>query len=90
MAVEPVKLLKPIGNWASKDFNNNNKRVFYFLCLLEYLLKRVRANNHLKEKITALFDKYPNVPIKYIGIPSDSRGNLLEWLKEPRGKTTKN
>ncbi len=83
LAVEPTRLLKPVGNWVSEDFNNNNKRVFYFLCLLKYFLKRVNPNNHLKEKTTALFNKYPSVPIKYISIPSDGNDNLLDWQNEP-------
>ena len=86
LAVEPAKLIKPQGNWLSNDFNNNNKRIFYFLCLLKYFLTRVNPNNHLKDKLIALFNKYPNVPIKYIGIPSDGKGNLLDWQNEPLWK----
>jgi hypothetical protein len=40
--------------------------------------------------LVALFNKYPNIPIKYIGIPSDGKGNLLDWQNEPehRAKLT--
>ncbi len=85
LAVEPVKLLKPIGNWVGNKYNNN-KRMFYFLCLLKYFLTRVNPNNSFKEKLIALFDKYPNVPIKFIGIPSDGKDNLLDWQNEPLWK----
>lgn len=82
LAVEPTRLLKPVGNWLDIAYNNN-RRVFYFLCVLKYLLNRVNPNNSFKEKLVALFNKYPNVPIKYIGIPSDGNGNLLDWQNEP-------
>lgn len=85
LAVEPSILLKPIGNWVSHAYDNN-KRVFYFLCVLKYLLTRVNPNNSFKEKLVALLNKYPNVPIKYIGIPSDEMGNLLDWQIEPLWK----
>ena len=82
LAIEPEKLLKPIGNWVSKPFENN-KRVFYFLCVLRYMLLRANPGNSMKQKVENLFNKYPFVPIKYLGIPSDGKGNLLDWQKEP-------
>lgn len=82
LAVEPSILIKPVGNWVDKAYNNN-KRVFYLLCVLKYLLIRINPNNSFKEKLVALFHKYPNVPIKYIGIPSNGKGNLLDWQNEP-------
>lgn len=85
LAVEPTRLLKPVGNWVGNSYNDN-KRVFYFLCVLKYFLDKVNPNNHLKEKIVALFDKYPNIPIKYMGIPSDGKDNLLDWQNEPLWK----
>lgn len=85
LAIEPEKLLKPVGNWIEKPFENN-KRVFYFLCLLRYLLFRANPGNSMKQKVENLFNKYPSVPIKYLGIPSDGKGNLLDWKNEPLWK----
>lgn len=85
LAIEPEKLLKPKGNWIAKPYENN-KRVFYFLCVLRYLLLRANPSNSMKQKIEILFDKYPTVPIKYLGIPSDGKGNLLDWQNEPLWK----
>lgn len=85
LSVEPSVLLKPLGAWIDGKYNNN-KRIFYFLCLLKYMLSRVNPNNSFKEKLITLFNKYPNVPIKYIGIPSDGVGNLLNWQEEPLWK----
>lgn len=82
LAIEPEKLLKPVGNWVSKPFENN-KRMFYFICVLKYLITRVNPGNSLKDKLQNLFKKYPTVPIQYIGIPSDGKGNALDWENEP-------
>jgi abortive infection bacteriophage resistance protein len=82
LAIEPDKLIKPIGNWISPPFHNN-KRVFYFLCVLKYMLQRANPNNSMKEKLEVLFAKYPNIPIQFLGIPSDGKGNLLNWENEP-------
>lgn len=85
LAIEPHILLKPVGNWISTPFQNN-KRVFYFICVLKYLLERANPGNHLKEKLETLFKKYPAVQIQYTGIPSDGKGNMLNWQNEPLWK----
>lgn len=85
LAIEPEKLRKPIGNWISQPFQNN-KRVFYFICVLRYFLLRANPGNGLKDKLTDLFQKYPKIPIQFLGIPSDGKGNLLSWQNEPLWK----
>ncbi len=82
LAIEPEKLLKPVGNWVSKPFENN-KRMFYFICVLKYLITRANPGNSLKDKLQNLFKKHLTVPIQYIGIPSDGKGNSLDWKNEP-------
>jgi abortive infection bacteriophage resistance protein len=81
LAIEPMNLRKPVGPWLKKEFQNN-KRVFYFICVLKYLLLRANPQNSLKDKLVALFAKYPEVPIRYLGIPSDKDGTMLDWAKE--------
>lgn len=81
-AIEPDRLIKPVGPWIGSSFQNN-KRAFYFICVLKYLLQRANPTNSLKAKLEALFSKYPNVPIRYLGIPSDGKGNMLNWKNEP-------
>lgn len=81
LAIEPHILLKPKGRWVSTAFENN-KRVFYFLCVLQYLLHRANPENNLTAKLEALFAKYPSIPIQYLGIPSDEQGSMLDWKSE--------
>lgn len=82
LAIEPDKLKKPKGLWIGDAFQNN-KRVFYFICVLKYLLERANPENSLKVKLEALFSKYPSVPIQFLGIPSDEKGQLRNWQEEP-------
>ena len=82
LAVEPSRLIKPVGPWLGSSYDNN-KRVFYFLCMLKYLLLRVNPGNRLKDKLIQLFEKYPMVPIEYMGIPSGDNGEMLSWKDEP-------
>lgn len=82
LAIKPELLLNPTGDWISIPFNNN-KRLFYFLCVLKYLLLRANPGNNLKVKLENLFAKYSTVPIKYLGIPTDGTGNMLNWQDEP-------
>lgn len=88
LAVSPKLLLKPKGDWISKPFENT-KRVFYFLCVLRYLMQRANPRNSMGDKLNALLEKYPTIPIGFLGIPSDGKGKLLDWNNEPlwKGRT---
>lgn len=82
-AIKPEALLKPEHPWLDKIFNSNNHRCFYFLSVLKYLLISINPNNHFKEKLLALFEKYPAVPIAYMGIPTTDGVNLIDWKRQP-------
>lgn len=81
-AIKPDVLLKPKKPWIDKPFNIN-QRTFYFLCMLQYLMQTSSPNSYLKIKLEDLIAQYPNVPIKFMGIPSDSKGALLAWDEQP-------
>ncbi len=84
LAIEPLLLVKATRNWISQPFENNT-RTFYFLCVLKYLLQSANPGNTLKMKLETLFQKYPHIPICYMGIPSvgGNSTELLDWKKEP-------
>ncbi len=82
LAVEPERLLKSASPWVSIRYSYNNKRTFYLLCILKYFLQIVNPNNSFKEKLETLINKYPSVPIQYLGIPSGEDGTVLDWTKE--------
>lgn len=81
-AIKPDILLKPKGKWLQSAYNIN-QRTFYFLSILKYLLIAANPNNHLTNKLELLFLKYPNIPIKFMGIPSGIDGVMLNWKDEP-------
>lgn len=72
----------PALPWFSFPMNNN-RRCFYFLSVIKYLLQTTNPSGHYKRKITELIQKYPNTPIQFMGIPSDGKGNLINWQNEP-------
>jgi abortive infection bacteriophage resistance protein len=82
LAVEPAQLLKPVGPWIIERYARNNKRTFYLLCVLKYFLNRVNPANRLKEKLVDLLQKYPSVPIQFLGIPTDVKGEIQDWTQE--------
>ncbi len=82
LAVEPAQLLKPVGPWITERYARNNKRTFYLLCVINYFLARVNPRNSLKEKLDVMFQKYPDIPLQYLGIPADEDGKLLDWQQE--------
>jgi abortive infection bacteriophage resistance protein len=80
-AIKPDILIKPKKMWVIPLFDNNH-RTFYFLCTLKYLLWGANPNNHLSRKIDSLCKKYPNIPVRFMGIPSDKDGVLADWRNE--------
>jgi abortive infection bacteriophage resistance protein len=53
------------------------KRIFVVLTLLNCLLKEAAPNTKWRDRLFALIDKYPNVPLKMMGIPADWRTHDL-------------
>ena len=81
-AIKPEVLKKPKHNWIEKSFNSNNHRCFYFLSMIKYLLISANPSNHFKDRLIDLFKKYPGVPIKFMGIPSDNENTLISWNEQ--------
>lgn len=81
-AITPEVLLRPQQKWIQPAFNANNNRTFYFLCMLKYLLQTANANNNFKEKLEALFNKYPTTPIQFMGIPTSNGVQIVNWKTE--------
>jgi abortive infection bacteriophage resistance protein len=75
LGVQPVLLLRPKKDWISVDYNNN-RRIYYFLCCLRYMLYTVNPTTNFTLKVKELLKKNPNVPSQYMGFPSN-------WQNEP-------
>ena len=83
--ITPAILNSPKFNWVNNSFSINN-RTFYYLNVLKYFLNIINPNNTFKNKLDNLFNKYPNVNIEYLGIPTDANGNLIDWKSQPLWK----
>jgi len=68
--------------WITSTITNN-RRSFYILSIIKYFLQSINPNSGFKEKIVMLMNKYPETPIKYMGINTDSNGELQDWQSEP-------
>lgn len=84
IAIEPQWLLKPKSPWLDNAFEGVTNRSFYTICMIKYLLKTANPNHSLKEHVATLFDKYPNTPIKFMGIPSiqNHADQLVNWQNQ--------
>ncbi|HAO07498.1 MAG TPA: CAAX protease [Chryseobacterium sp.] len=85
-AIKPDILLKPQHPWLDAAFNTNSHRSFYILSLMKYMLLAANPRGHFKQKWESLLTKYPNLPIQYMGIPTDASGNLIDWKTQPLWK----
>lgn len=81
-AIKPEVIRKPRHPWIDQTFNSNNHRCFYFLSIVKYFLISANPGNHLKERLIALFEEYPSVPIAYLGIPT-TNGTMIDWKLQP-------
>lgn len=82
-AIKPEVIKKPRYPWIDQIFNTNNHRCFYFLSIMKYLLMSANPGNHLKERLIALIEKYPKVPIAFLGIPTINGTDMVDWTQQP-------
>lgn len=83
LAIAPLILQNPRQSWIAPAFNTNNNRTFYLLCMLRYLLIGANPRGHFRQKWENLMLKYPDIPIQYMGIPTDASGKLIDWKTQP-------
>ncbi len=70
-----------IPNNTKKTWLNNqqisNKRTYFILSILLYLLQTINPKNTFVDRFNALLTKYPNVDVKAMGFPNDWRNEQL-------------
>jgi hypothetical protein len=75
MHIQPLFPRKPANMWLT-DHNVCNNRMYYVLSMTIYLLNTVNSTHTFRQKLAALFVKYPNVDKRAMGFPAD-------WENEP-------
>ncbi|MDR0895662.1 MAG: hypothetical protein LBN06_10265 [Prevotellaceae bacterium] len=68
MPLVPAPLKSPVHPWINAS-NVNDKRIYYRICIIKYLLFTVSPNNTFTEKLKALLAEYPTVDIHAMGFP---------------------
>ena len=76
MSIQPLSPRNPKNSWLTNP-QVNNKRVYYLLSMIVYLLNTISPNHTFKQKIERLFLKYPNVDIRAMGFPLDWKSETL-------------
>ncbi|MGZ9736612.1 Abi family protein [Flavobacterium sp. GNP002] len=79
-----VKLLpKPPNPWISDEENipkrDEFSKLYIHMCLMKYLLNTIIPKNEFTQKLTLLFEKYPNVDPNALGMKPN-------WQNEPLWK----
>lgn len=73
----PNLLPKPPAPWLNNVPPVNEHHMLYIhICCMKYLLDVVSPEHHCKERVSDLFQKYPNVDLKALGFP-------VNWHEEP-------
>ena len=77
-ALKPAEALKLKGAWVDTS-KLDNKRVYYRLCIVKYLLNIISPNNDISDKLNHLFAEYPQIDLSAMGFPVDWKKEAL-WL----------
>ena len=80
MRISPMYLETNKNQWLSNRQIPNN-RIYFVLSIIIYLLNIINPNHSFKEKLDALFSKYPNIDRVAMGFP-------VSWQKEPLWNST--
>ena len=83
--IVPQILKKPRYNWIEPKFNINN-RTFYYLHILKYFLNIINPSNTFQSKLEALLNTHSNVDIRFLGLPTDKKKQLMDWKSQPLWK----
>jgi abortive infection bacteriophage resistance protein len=75
MRISPLPLKTHRNIWLDNKQVSNN-RVYFILSMIIYLLNIINPQHSFKQKLNALFSKYPGIDKTAMGFPAG-------WLKEP-------
>jgi abortive infection bacteriophage resistance protein len=68
MSISPQFPLSPRKTWIANT-TVSNRRTYFMLCMIKYLLQTVNLHNTFSDKIKALLAKYNNVALSAMGFP---------------------
>ncbi len=77
LSIRPQHPNTPTKTWLKAN-NISNKKVYFMLCAIKYLLQTVNPKSSFAHKLRELFVKHPNADIAAMGFPADW-GNEDLW-----------
>ena len=90
MSIVPVKLeFSKMLRWISDPNSVQRSRLYYFLCMLDYILQTANPTSRFKARLTSLLDEYKDVAnLKAMGFPINWRREAL-WILGEEDKRIK-
>ena len=77
LRIQPLFPRKVSNTFISTPVRND--RLYYVLCIIQYLLLTVNPNTTFSARLKALLAEFPSVDVRAMGFPKD-------WDKEPLWK----
>lgn len=82
--IEPAVLKKSKNNvWLSNPTAYNRKRIYYFLCMVNYMLQTINPTSHFTKRLKHLLHEFRNV------IFLDAMDFPKDWKKDPMWRRKK-
>lgn len=82
--IEPAVLKKSKNNvWLSNPTAYNRKRIYYFLCMVNYMLQTINPTSHFAKRLKHLLHEFRNV------IFLDAMDFPKDWKKDPMWRRKK-
>jgi abortive infection bacteriophage resistance protein len=78
MRIQPVRPSNPTKVWLL-DSTVSNRQCYFMFSIVCFLLETVNPGHHFKQRLSALFSKYPQVDKRAMGFPDN-------WEIEPLWK----
>ena len=78
ISIRPQIPRSPLKQWL-KSPRIDNRRIYFILSSILYLLQTVNPHSRFKKNLFKLFKKYPTVDISAMGFPADFRNEKL-WI----------
>ena len=73
LRIQPLFPRKVSNTFISTPVRND--RLYYVLCIIQYLLQTINPNNTFSDRLKALLAEFPRVDVHAMGFPT-------EWDKE--------
>lgn len=80
----PTQWPDKLTGWpAQQPLADKYNRIYPALCALAFLLRQLATHDHFAQRLIALIDKYPTIPLDYMGFHPQWKHEAL-WQHKPK------